>query len=81
MTLDHHHLDPFAGDWERECDRVARLLGDLGLGSVIETGAQYGMQTMDRTLANLHKAGQVSQDEALTRAIDRENFLRLLKDS
>jgi twitching motility protein PilT len=47
--------------------------------SVIETGQQYGMQTMDRVLSDLHRGGQVSFEEAVTRAIDRENFLRLVK--
>jgi len=47
--------------------------------SVIETGQQYGMQTMDRMLAELHRGGQVSFEEAVTRSIDRENFLRLVK--
>ena len=41
LTLDIHHLDPFADGWEREAERVARLCSDLGLGSVIETGARY----------------------------------------
>ncbi len=47
--------------------------------SVIETGQQYGMQTMDRQLCDLHKNGTVSFEEAATRSIDRENFLRLVK--
>ena len=47
--------------------------------SVIETGHQYGMQAMDRVLADLHRGGQVTFDEAATRAIDRENFQRLVK--
>jgi twitching motility protein PilT len=47
--------------------------------SSIETGTQYGMQPMDKVLAGLHKSGQISHDEAILRAIDRENFLRLLK--
>ena len=47
--------------------------------SVIETGQQYGMQAMDRVLADLHRGGQVSFEEAITRAIDRENFQRLVK--
>jgi twitching motility protein PilT len=47
--------------------------------SVIETGQQYGMQTMDRMLAELHRGGHVSFEEAVTRSIDRENFLRLVK--
>jgi len=47
--------------------------------SVIETGHQYGMQAMDRVLADLHRGGQVTFEEAATRAIDRENFQRLVK--
>lgn len=47
--------------------------------SVIETGHQYGMQAMDRVLADLHRSGQVTFEEAGTRAIDRENFNRLVK--
>ena len=47
--------------------------------SVIETGQQHGMQAMDRVLADLHRSGQVTFEEAATRAIDRENFNRLVK--
>ncbi len=47
--------------------------------SVIETGQQYGMQAMDRMLAELHRAGTVTLEEAASRSIDRENFNRLVK--
>ena len=47
--------------------------------SVIETGHQYGMQAMDRVLADLHRNGTVTFDEAASRSIDRENFQRLVK--
>jgi twitching motility protein PilT len=47
--------------------------------SSIETGSQYGMQPMDKTLADMHKAGMISYEDALLRAIDRDNFLRLVK--
>lgn len=46
--------------------------------SAIETGAQFGMQSMDKILADLHKSGQVSYQDAFTRAIDPENFQRFL---
>lgn len=49
--------------------------------SAIETGAQYGMQPMDKTLADMHKTGMISYEDALLRAIDRDNFLRLVKGS
>jgi twitching motility protein PilT len=47
--------------------------------SIIETGHQYGMQAMDRVLSDLHRDGQVTFEEAASRAIDRENFQRLVK--
>ncbi|MBC7808355.1 MAG: type IV pilus twitching motility protein PilT [Akkermansiaceae bacterium] len=47
--------------------------------SSIETGAQYGMQPMDKVLADMQKAGMISYEEAISRAIDRDNFLRLSK--
>lgn len=47
--------------------------------SSIETGSQHGMQPMDKVLADLHKSGAISYEEAIMRAIDRDNFLRLVK--
>jgi twitching motility protein PilT len=47
--------------------------------SAIETGAQFGMQSMDKILADLHKSGQVSLQDASSRAIDPENFQRFLE--
>ncbi|OFX16851.1 MAG: type IV pili twitching motility protein PilT [Armatimonadetes bacterium RBG_16_58_9] len=49
------------------------------LYSAVETGAQFGMQTMDKTLAELHRSGQITHEEAVTRSIDRENFKRFLQ--
>jgi twitching motility protein PilT len=47
--------------------------------SVLETGAQYGMQTMDKVLAELHRSGKITAEEAMSRCIDRENLKRLLQ--
>ena len=47
--------------------------------SVIETGTQFGMQAMDRVLADLHRQGSISYEEAVTHSIDRENFQHLLR--
>jgi twitching motility protein PilT len=47
--------------------------------SVIETGSQFGMQAMDKVLADLHRTGQVSLEEARARSIDPENFSRFLQ--
>jgi sugar phosphate isomerase/epimerase len=41
LTLDVHHLDPLGGELERRADEIRSLLRELGLGSVIETGARF----------------------------------------
>ncbi|TCO46483.1 EboA domain-containing protein [Actinocrispum wychmicini] len=41
LTLDHHHLDPFADDLSTQVDHVRRQLARLGLRCVVETGARY----------------------------------------
>jgi len=73
LTLDHHHLDPFADRWEEECNRVARLLGDLRLGSVIETGARYLLdprQKHEPTLVTPDVEGRARRVAFLNRALD-----------
>ena len=47
------------------------------LMTVIQTGAKAGMQSMDVALRDLCRAGVVADEEALMRASDPENFLRL----
>jgi twitching motility protein PilT len=46
--------------------------------SLIETGGEEGMQTMDRALASLVRRGQLSGTEALARAIDQDTYRRWL---
>ena len=41
ITLDHHVLNPFDADLLHTADRIRRLLDELGLRSVIETGARF----------------------------------------
>jgi sugar phosphate isomerase/epimerase len=41
LTLDNHHLDPFAPDAPARVGQVAALLDRLNLAVVIETGARY----------------------------------------
>jgi twitching motility protein PilT len=50
------------------------------LYSCIETGANLGMQTMDRSLVNLVRMGTVRLDTAYAAALDRDNFQRLLRN-
>ncbi|MER3558716.1 MAG: type IV pili twitching motility protein PilT, partial [Armatimonadota bacterium] len=49
--------------------------------SIMETNAAQGMVTMDRVLADLHRNGYISYEEAVSRAIDKENFNQLLKNA
>ena len=46
---------------------------------VLETGAQFGMQTMDKVLADMHRSGMITHEDAIARAIDKENFKRFLQ--
>ena len=41
LTLDHHHLDPFAPDLSGRAQKLADRLSELGLSVVIETGARF----------------------------------------
>lgn len=49
------------------------------LDAVIQTGADQGMQSMDRTLISLIKAGTVTYDDARMFAVDLEEFERLMR--
>ncbi|MGO3702246.1 MAG: type IV pilus twitching motility protein PilT [Candidatus Saccharimonadales bacterium] len=49
------------------------------LDAVIQTGADQGMQTMDRTLASLVQAGTVTYDEARNYAVDLAEFERIIR--
>jgi L-ribulose-5-phosphate 3-epimerase len=41
LTLDHHHLDPFAPGLAAQVTDVGSLLSHLGLAVVVETGARF----------------------------------------
>ena len=46
--------------------------------SQLQTGGQYGMQTLERALANLVGAGQVEREEALSKASKPDELTRLV---
>lgn len=48
------------------------------LDAVIQTGAEEGMQTMDRSIATLVKAGKITLEEAKGYAIDLKELERLV---
>ena len=73
LTLDHHHLDPFAEGWAREAERVAALLASLDLGSVVETGARYLLDPRDKhepTLVTADPEGRAERVRFLQRSVD-----------
>ncbi len=49
------------------------------LDAVIQTGAESGMQTMDRTLVNLVQSGTITYDSAREYAVDLTEFERLMR--
>lgn len=49
------------------------------LDAVIQTGAELGMQTMDRTLASLVQSGTITYDEARNYAVDLGEFERIVR--
>lgn len=73
LTLDHHHLDPFAAEWRAQTERLKQRLDELGLGSVIETGARYLLNPREKhepTLLNPSLEGRARRIQFLCRAID-----------
>ncbi|HEX7029006.1 MAG TPA: type IV pilus twitching motility protein PilT [Gammaproteobacteria bacterium] len=42
--------------------------------SAIQTGQQYGMQTLDQNLQDLLKKGMITKDDARSKAANKENF-------
>jgi twitching motility protein PilT len=49
------------------------------LEAVIQTGAEFGMQSMDKTLVNLIHSGTISYDEARNYAVDLDELDRLMR--
>jgi sugar phosphate isomerase/epimerase len=73
LTLDWHHLDPFADNWQQQTERLRTALDDRRLGSVIETGARFLLNPHTKhepTLINPEKAGRQRRVAFLKRAID-----------
>ena len=79
LTLDHHHLDPFADDWRARTDAVAARLESLGFGSVVETGARFLLDPRAKhepTLVTADAQGRARRIAFLKRAIDVAAILR-----
>jgi twitching motility protein PilT len=50
------------------------------LEAVIQTGAEFGMQSMDKQLVNLVHAGTITYDEARNVAVDLDELDRLMRN-
>ncbi len=48
------------------------------INSQIQTGAKFGMQAMDSSLASLYRKGIISQEDAMTYAMDPDNIMRYM---
>lgn len=73
LTLDIHHLDPFAEHWVQEAQRVSSRLQRLGLGCVIETGARFLLDPRAKhepTLVSGDSVGRARRIGFLKRAVD-----------
>ena len=73
LTLDHHHIDPFAVDWEARAGALKRRLDALRFGSVIETGARFLLDPRAKhepTLVTSDPEGRARRVAFLCRAID-----------
>ena len=73
LTLDIHHLDPFAADFPTERRRVAARLRALGLGCVVETGARFLLDPAAKhepTLLTASPEGRARRVEFLCRALE-----------
>jgi twitching motility protein PilT len=49
------------------------------LEAVIQTGSEFGMQSMDKTLVNMVHNGTISYDDARSVAVDIEELDRLMR--
>lgn len=49
--------------------------------AAIQTGSKYGMQTMDMALRNLYAHGTIAYEDALSRAVDRNELEKLIRTS
>lgn len=73
LTLDHHHLDPFATGWETAAEALHARLDALKLGAIIETGARYLLDPRvkhEPTLVNPSAEGRARRVAFLERACD-----------
>lgn len=70
LTLDHHHLDPFAPDAAARTAAVAKRLDELGLDVVVETGARFLLDPRRKHAPTLLDDDPAPRLDLLRRACD-----------
>jgi sugar phosphate isomerase/epimerase len=78
LSLDVHHLDPYAPFLPSRALKLGERLSALGLGSVIETGARYLLDPRDKhepTLVSLEAEGRARRVDFLCRCVDVASVL------
>lgn len=70
LTLDTHHLDPFAPDAPTRVGQTAALLDKLGLSVVVETGARYLLDTRRKHQPSLVSTEAEERLRLMERACD-----------
>jgi twitching motility protein PilT len=48
------------------------------IASVIQTGAQHGMMSLDQSIAHLVRSGVITYDDGLSKSKDRQEYIQLL---
>jgi sugar phosphate isomerase/epimerase len=69
LTLDHHHLDPYAPGLAGRTAALARRLDALGLGVVVETGARYLLDPRHKHAPTLLHDEPAARVDFLRRAV------------
>jgi sugar phosphate isomerase/epimerase len=69
LTLDHHHLDPYAEDLDRQVALTAKRLVRLGLTVTVETGAPYFLDAWARHEPTLMSTEPDRRIDLLRRAV------------
>lgn len=78
ITLDHHALNPYGEDFQRELNETAERLARHDLRSVIETGARYLLNPRvkhEPTLVSAAEDDRLRRIDFLCRAIDAAKLL------
>jgi len=78
ITIDHAALNPYDQRHEEELDQIRGLLAELGMRSVIETGARYLLDPLHKhqpTLVSPKSSGRPRRVEFLRHAVDMARAL------